>query len=179
MVVGRLGINGSSEWFDANSGKSEGLPGLCCFYGLISVAFGQAAHRVALVAVDEVSVTDLLENRTTVLRDPGIVAHAVFSPNEECVLTIPADGRIRLWEAKSGRQMTEFSVRPSSSSLATFSDDSQTVVVSTGDTAQIFASDACGSLADMMSVARSRIVRPLNSEERRRFLHDDTAPAQR
>jgi WD40 repeat protein len=146
---------------------------------LISVAFGEAARRVALVAVDEVAVMDLLEGRTTALRNPGVVADAAFSPNEECMLTIPTDGRIRLWEAKSGRQMTEFSARAGSSSLATFSDDSQMVVVSTGDTAQIFASDACATLDAMMSVARSRIVRPLGPEERRRFLHDDAGPTQR
>jgi WD40 repeat protein len=179
MVVGRLGISGSSEWFDANSGKSLGLPRTCCYLGLLNVAFGQASRRLALVGVDEVTVVDLLEDRSIALDDPGLVAKAAFSPNEECVLTVPAGGRIRLWEAKSGRRMAEFSIKASSSSLTAFSDDSRMVMVSTGGTAQIFSSDACGSLDDMMNVARSRIVRPLNSDERRRFLHEGSEPTQR
>ena len=179
VVVGRLGIAGSVEFFDAKSGKSALSPGTCCYEGLIDVAFGEAARRMALVGVGEVTVMDLLEGRTTPLRNSGVVASAAFSPNEECMLTIPPDGRIRLWEAKSGRQMTEFSTRVGSSSLAAFSDDSQMVVVSTSDTAQIFATDACATLDAMIRVARSRIVRPLNPEERRRFLHADAGPAQR
>jgi WD40 repeat protein len=174
MVLGRFGIMGVGDWFNAAAGTS-GFAGTCCELGLLSVAVGPAARRIAAIGLNEVSIRDLVENRIIPLRNPGLVSDAVFSPNEECVLTIPSDGKIRLWEAKSGRQMIEFAAKAGSASRAAFSDDGRTVVVGTGDTAQIFATDVCANVDAMMRAARPRIVRPLRPDERRRFLHENAA----
>ncbi len=174
ILLGRFGIAGAMEIFDTASGKWA-LPSTCCYTGLFSAVVSAGGNQVLLGGLDMVSLLARPQQRTTELRNPDVVTDAAFSPNGTCVLTMGAEGKIRLWEAKSGRLFMDFLARSTPGGRATFSDNSR-LVIATGidNTAQIFASDVCGAIDDVLRVARSCVTRSLRREERMEFLHEPT-----
>jgi WD40 repeat protein len=105
-----------------------------------------------------------------VLVDPDRtqVFNAAFSPDGRLVVT--CSGRVRIWSAATGRQLTQFQYGNSLSDCQ-FSPDGREVV-SGGDDGQtrVFSTELAGPLAQLEQIARQRVTRQLTAAERRTYL---------
>lgn len=110
--------------------------------------------------------------RTAVLQGHSdYVTSASFSPNGRWVVTSSQDNTARVWEAGSGRVMLELPGHTREVYKAVFGPDGKLVVTASRDrTARIFRCEVCGSINDLLDLARRRATRELTAEERERYL---------
>jgi WD40 repeat protein len=103
-----------------------------------------------------------------VLRHEGNVLAADFSPNGRFVVTATGGGTVQVWEVASGESLGLFRADGFLFGVA-FSPDG-THIVASDDQSRIFECDVCGSLQELISLARERVTRSLTPAERRTYL---------
>ena len=87
-----------------------------------------------------------------------MVVSAAFSPDGARVVTASDDGTARIWDAASGKELAPLGGHTSEVASAAFSPDGARVVTASQDgTARIYACELCGSLDDLIALARTRI----------------------
>jgi len=104
----------------------------------------------------------------------GEVNTVAFDTSGKRVVSAGTDGTVRIWNAARGETLATLHVHGENALGASFSPDGKSVA-STGEDSVIRVTpcEVCGSLADVLKVARSRPVRALSPAERRRLLSDD------
>jgi WD40 repeat protein len=101
---------------------------------------------------------------------------AAFSPDGKFVVTQSWDGTARVWDAATGQSLAELCRHTDPVFTATFSPNGKFVVTaSAGGTTEIFACEICGSIEDLLALARTRVTRELTCEERQTYLHENIA----
>ena len=82
----------------------------------------------------------------------------MFSPDGKWVVTAGRDRTARVWEATSGRQMVTLQGHTDEVYQAMFSPDGKLIVTaSTGETAHIFQCESCGSIDELLELAKRRL----------------------
>lgn len=103
----------------------------------------------------------------------GAVNSATFSRNGRWIITTGWDCTARVWEATTGRSVEVLRGHTAPVTNAAFSPDGEFVVTASWDcTAQIYACEVCGSIENLLALARARVTRGLTSVERERYLHE-------
>ncbi len=101
----------------------------------------------------------------------GAVNEASFSPDGALVVTAGQDGTARVWNAATGGLITTLRGHIASLNTAVFSPDGKLIVTASNDnTARVFSCDACGSLPELLTLARTRVTRQLTPAERASYL---------
>ena len=102
----------------------------------------------------------------------GFVLNAAFLPDGR-VISGGTDGTVRLWDP-DGRQAPIVLQRLHDTvSWVDFSADGRKIVTATNDgTATVWNCEVCGSIDDVVTMARSRVVRQLSPDERAAFLNE-------
>jgi WD40 repeat protein len=102
----------------------------------------------------------------------GDVRSAAFSPDDKFVVTASWDGTARVWEAQTGQSLVEIREHKDFVNSAMFNPNGSFIVTASRDkTAKIYVCDICGSIEDMLVLAKTRVTRELTPEERKRYLH--------
>jgi WD40 repeat protein len=100
-----------------------------------------------------------------------------IGPNSEWVVTASNDGTARIWEMATGESLMQLGGDGPPRKAAAFSADGKRIVVaSAGGDAVVYTCALCGSLDDLLSLARARVTRQLTAEERQKYLSDTPAP---
>lgn len=95
-----------------------------------------------------------------------------FSPDGKCLLAASFDAQIAgLWETATGLRLGELVGKEGEIRTLHFSPDGRRALVgSVFAPARIYATDVCGSVKDLLELARRRVSRPLTDEEREKYL---------
>ncbi len=134
---------------------------------LVATAGGDA------VQVWQVSTGRLLHE----LEHPDAVSDATFSPDGRWIVSVAIDGSATLWEASSGKRLTDLGSYDGARSTAAFAPDGVRLATGTASgQVLVYSCDVCGPAADLVRIARSRVTRTLTAEERDKYL---AAPAAR
>jgi WD40 repeat protein len=103
----------------------------------------------------------------------GDINSAQFSRDGKFIVTASDDHTARIWEANTGRQLMILRGNIQGVRAAEFSPDDKFVVTSGSDgMVRQYECEVCGSIEDLMALARTRVTRPLTCEERQTYLHD-------
>lgn len=103
----------------------------------------------------------------------GEVNGVAFDPTGTRVLSAGNDGTVRVWNATGGDALVVLVTHRGGALGATFNSRGDSVLSSGADrTIRITRCEVCGSLADVLKLARSRPARQLTADERRRLLPD-------
>lgn len=102
----------------------------------------------------------------------GRIESAAFSPNSRLVVTASQDQTARVWNVRTGAQLALLGGNASAVRSAVFSPDGREVLTGSMDgTARVYSCDVCGSTAQLLALARTRVTRSLTARERQRYLH--------
>jgi WD40 repeat protein len=103
----------------------------------------------------------------------GGVNSVAFSLDDKSVVTASDDNTARVWDAKTGQTLAELRGHTRLVKAAEFSADGKLVVTASSDnTAQIYRCELCGSVEELLDLARrTRVIREFTAEERARYLH--------
>jgi WD40 repeat protein len=103
----------------------------------------------------------------------GTVWSAVFSNDGTLVATASEDRTTRVWNTSTRELVTELRGHPRQVWSAFFSPDAKLLATAGEDgTVRLYPWEAFASLDDLLSLARSRVTRPLTPAERQQFLHE-------
>jgi WD40 repeat protein/DNA-binding SARP family transcriptional activator len=97
------------------------------------------------------------------------VTTAIFTDDGARVLSSSSDGTVRLWDARGGDALAVLLSGAGEVYDVTQSADGRIATLGKGDIVRVLECEVCGSLDEVRALARSRIARPLTSEERQRF----------
>jgi WD40 repeat protein/class 3 adenylate cyclase len=104
---------------------------------------------------------------------PASVNSIDFSPDGRFVVTGCADGLVRVWDVKSGRVVTSWGDPGHDVRSVSFSPNGKFVAAAGVDgLVRLDQCDVCGSRADLLPLARSRVSRTLTPAERAKYLHE-------
>ena len=82
----------------------------------------------------------------------------MFSPDGKWVVTASAEGTARVWEAATGKPVVTFQGDMDQLFQAAYSPDGKLIVTaSTGETAHIFQCESCGSIDELLELAKRRL----------------------
>ena len=97
---------------------------------------------------------------------------AQFSPDGRLVVSTSWDRTARIWNGETGEELAVLRGHTSWAGRARFSPDGRLVATGSSDgTARTWACAVCGSLDDLVHLAKQRVTRALTSDERARYLH--------
>src|SRR5258707_15429505 len=103
----------------------------------------------------------------------GPIHQAAFSPNGRWAVTSGWGGSARLWDTTTCKSVAQFFGNEGIVGTSTFSPDGTRLVTAGHDgTARIYAREVRAPVEELMSLARSRVTRPLTREERQNYLHE-------
>jgi WD40 repeat protein len=106
------------------------------------------------------------------------VLGATFSWNGKFVVTAGQDGTARIWEASTARPLAIMRGDSDWVYSAAFSPDARFVLTLSQDgEARVYPCDVCGSLDELLILARERVTRELACQERRLYLHQNVTCA--
>jgi WD40 repeat protein len=101
-----------------------------------------------------------------------IVYKASFDRDDKFVVTAGGDYRAIVWDVSTGKRLTELRDHAGPVTDATFSSDGKYIVTASQDNiARLFRCDMCGSVEDLLTLAKSRVPREMTCEERQIYLH--------
>ena len=104
------------------------------------------------------------------LRHEEAVMAAAFSPSGRWIVTVSVDGAAVLWDVATGKRLMEFGGYDRARTTAAFSADGSRVATGTASgQVLVYACDVCGSAAELLAVAKSRVTRSLTAEERKKY----------
>ena len=92
------------------------------------------------------------------------------SPDGRFVVTTSFDGTTRIWEIATERQIAVLRAGSESARSAAFVSRNEIVADHDSGIIVVFRCELCGSLDDLVSLARKRVTRVLTPEERERYL---------
>jgi len=104
----------------------------------------------------------------------GEVNTAAFDRSGERVVSAGTDGTVRIWNTAGGETLAILHSHGANAVGASFSPDGKSVVSAGSDgVLQITPCEVCGTMADVLKLARSRPARALSTAERQRLLSGD------
>jgi Tol biopolymer transport system component len=99
------------------------------------------------------------------------INQAAFSPDGRWVVAASADSKAILWDASTGKRVMDFPGYDRSRTTAVFSPDGTRVATGTAwGQVLLHSCEICGSVADLLAGARSRVRRTLTADERARYV---------
>ena len=136
-----------------------------------TAAFSRDGRRVVSAGDDAtVRVWSLGDRRSVVLRGhDGAVTSAAFNPTGDRVVSTGLDGSVRIWDPRGGAPLVTLREHRGLAGNATFSPDGSQVLSGGQDGIWLSPCEVCGSLADVLRLARARAERRLTATERERF----------
>ena len=96
-----------------------------------------------------------------------------FRPDGQRLATASKDNTAKVWEAQSGKELLTLRGHSGSVFAVAFSPDGKRLATASADASvQVYALD----LRDLINLARSRVTRPLTSEECQRYFEFKDCP---
>lgn len=124
-------------------------------------------------------VADVWDTRTgarvsTLEGHTGFVLNVAFDSTGERVATASADGSVRVWDARTGRQQLALRLAvPQTAWDVEFTPDGKRLVTTWADgITRVWTLD----LGELIDIARERVTRGLTTAECQQYLHSDTCP---
>ncbi len=152
--------DGTTRIWDTTSGRARvRLTGHT--ESLYGVSFSPGGKRVVTAgAAKTARVWDVSTGKQVhaLVGHTDIVYDARFSPDGSRLVTASRDTTARLWVASTGRGTLEY---PDGKWIATASHDKM---------AHVFPCEVCGSLDDVLKLAKRRVSRQLTQQEREKYL---------
>jgi WD40 repeat protein len=98
------------------------------------------------------------------------VNDAAFSPNGRWIVTVSVDGGASVWEASTGKRLMNLGGYDRSRTTAAFAPDGVRIATGTASgQVLVHSCEVCGSVEELLAVARSRVTRSLTPAERARY----------
>ena len=93
-----------------------------------------------------------------------------FNPAGDVLATASASGTLRVWDVRSGRSLGVVNAtRAPLWSVDISADGASVLTLGDDDTARVFPCDVCGSEAQLLRAAKTRVTRALTAAELRRY----------
>ena len=91
-------------------------------------------------------------------------------PNGSQVLSVSADGTLRLWDARGGDALAVLQSGDGPLNDVAVSNDGKIATLSKAGVVRVFSCEVCGSLQQVLALAHSRVAPSLTPQEQQRFL---------
>jgi len=145
---------------------------------IVAASFSPDSTR--LVTADDgntARVWDVAAGRNIyTLEHDEFLTDAAFSTDGRWIATTSIDRTAALWDAANGKRILEFGSADNARTSVAFSQDGARVATgTTGGQVLVYPCEVCGSAADLVALARSRVTRALTPDERKRYIR---APGQ-
>jgi len=140
---------------------------------VIAASFNPDSTR--LVTADDgntARVWDVAAGRNVyTLEHEEFLTDAAFSADGRWIVTTSVDRTAALWEASSGKRIIAFGAAANARTAVAMSPDGSRVATGTaGGAVLIHPCEVCGSAAELVALARSRVTRGLTDEERKKYI---------
>jgi WD40 repeat protein len=103
----------------------------------------------------------------------GPLTGVAFSPNCKWVVTVSEDRKARIWGTDTGDELIQLGWNHSPRTCVAFSPDGKHIATGTSDgTVAVYNYEICGSVDDLIALARARGTRQLSQTETKKYLQD-------
>jgi WD40 repeat protein len=141
---------------------------------LVDADFSADGTLIATAGARTVRVWDVLAGRQVAeMTATGYLETVRLSPDGQFAVTTDVDElTVSIWEAMTGEPVMQLPRGAGRFSDASVSPDGRFIVAAgRAGAIWIYPCDVCGSLAELVTVARTRVTRELTPEEREKYLH--------
>jgi WD40 repeat protein len=137
-----------------------------------AVAYSTDGRRLVSAGADgTVRVWRAAGGPAVVLRGhEGSVSDAAFDPAGDRVVSSGQDGTVRVWSSRGGEALVTLFRHRGPAQSVQFSPDGRNVVSSGGGIVRVTPCEVCGTLSEVLRLARTRAERELSRVERQRLL---------